>query len=376
MDSTQQSIDPKRVKSLKTSADTVATEVEEVLAELSSQSEGLQEENQQLAEDLASEREARQELEERLKTVKGENQRLEDEKQQLAQDLEDKHEENKKLAARLETATSENQRLEGEKQQLAQDLVSAREENKELTERLEGEKEQLTQELESAREESQVLAGRLESVEKGKQDLERKKDRLNDNLRNCRNKSRRQDRVHKKLQKQLATLEGDCEALRRELEMCRSAKAVLVLESDQIKEKAKREKLEYGLRSARDLASLLVNLSDLSGLEPKSVKGLKPRSVFEDLKAWMEQATGESLVPFPSMGEMQADHTLYLDPDEAGIEALMEVYDWYPDRPFEGLPVGKRRRHFRVLRRGWRVGEDILIRVQVAVEDESGNAGK
>jgi len=73
---------------------------------------------------------------------------------------------------------------------------------------------------------------------------------------------------------------------------------------------------------------------------------------------------------------MQTDHTLYLDPDEAGIGALMERYDWHPDHPFEGLPVGKRRRRFRVLRRGWRVGKDILVRAQVAVENESGNAGE
>jgi len=90
----------------------------------------------------------------------------------------------------------------------------------------------------------------------------------------------------------------------------------------------------------------------------------------------MEQATGERLVSFPSQSEIQANHTFYLDPDEGGIEALMEVYDWYPDHPFEGLPVGERRRRFRILRRGWRVEKDILIRAQVAVEDENGNAGE
>jgi hypothetical protein len=110
-------------------------------------------------------------------------------------------------------------------------------------------------------------------------------------------------------------------------------------------------------------------------LEPESVKGLKPRSVLEKLKAWMVQATEESLVPFPSKGEMSADHTLYLDPDEAGMESLMEKYDWQPDHPFEGLPVGKRGCRFRVLRRGWRVGKNILVRAQVAVE-ESGNEGE
>lgn len=383
MDDKQQSVDPKRIKSLKrmlkslkTRADTVTTEAQEVLAELSSRSEALQEENQQLAQDLAGEREAKQELAERLETAEGENQRLEDEKRQLAQDLEDEREKKKKLAERLETAESENQRLEGEKQQLAQDLEGAREEKKELAERLEGEKEQLTQELESARKENQALAEQLGSLEKEKQSLERKKDRLDDSLRKLGNKSRRQDRAHKKLQNQLVTLEGDYETRGQELERCRSDREVLVLEIGQVEEKAKREKLEYGLRCAKELSPLLVNLSDLSGLEPKSVKGLKPRSVLEKLKAWMEQATGAGPVPFPSKGEMQADHTLYLDPDEAGIEALMEIYDWQPSHPFEGLAVGDRRRRFRVLRRGWRAGEDILIRVQVAVEDESGNAGE
>jgi chromosome segregation ATPase len=350
MDDTRQSVDPKRVKSLKKRLNSVTTEAQEILAELSSQSEALQEENQQLAQDLAGEREARQGLAERLETAEGENQRLEDEKQQLTQNLEGEREEKEKLAERLETAESENQRLGGEK-------------------------EQLTQELESARKENQALAERLEGMEKEKQDLERKNDRLNDSLRKLRNKSRRQGQANKKLKNQLDTLEGEHEALRWELETCCSDKEVLVLEIEQIEEKAEREKLECGLRFAKELSPLLADLSDLSGLEPESVKGLKPRSVLEKLKAWMVQATEESLVPFPSKGEMSADHTLYVDPDEVGMEPLMEKYDWQPDHPFEGLPVGERRRRFRVLRRGWRIGESILVRAHVTVENADREEG-
>jgi chromosome segregation ATPase len=323
MDGMQQSVGPKRVKSLKRKLaslrkrlDSVTTEAHEVLAELSSQSEALQEENQQLAQNLEGEREEKKKLAECLKAAEGENQRLE------------------------------------------------------------GEKGQITQELESARQEVQVLADRLTSVEEEKQNLEEKNDRLSGSLRKLENKSRGQDQSNKKLKSRLHALEEEHKNLNRELETCRSDKDVLVREVGQIEEKAQRERLKYGLRFVRELSPILADLSDLSGLEPESVKGLKPRSVLEKLKAWVEQATGESPVPFPSKGEMQADHTVYLDPDEAGIEALMKIYDWQPDRPFEGFPVGKRRRRFRVLRRGWRVGENILIRVQVAVEDESGNAGE
>jgi chromosome segregation ATPase len=351
MDDVQQPVDPKRVKSfsrklarLRTSLDRVTTEAQEVLAELSSQSEALQEENQQLSQDLEHEREARQELAERLETTEGKIQRLEAENQRLAQDLEDEGEEKKKLAERLETAESENQHLDDERGRLAE-------------------------ELESARKQTQALTERLQSVEGEKQDLERKNDQLGASLQKLRDRHRSQERANKRLRKRIDTIEGEHETLKRELDTCRSDKEVLVLEINQVEEKAKREKLECGLRFARELSPLLVDLSDLSGLEPEAVKGLKPRSVLEKLRAWVEQVTEENPVPFPSKGEMLADHMLCLDPDEAGIEALIEMYDWRPDHPFEGLPVGERSRHFRLLRRGWRIGDDVLVRAQVVVED-------
>lgn len=160
-------------------------------------------------------------------------------------------------------------------------------------------------------------------------------------------------------------LEAEKAQIMRELALCRSGAQVLEDEMAQMEAKLVRARQERGWELARELAQVLVNVSSLANQEPEPVIGLTPRAILEDLLDWMKEAVGERPMAFPPKTK-GVNHILWLDPDEAGLESLLKEYDWSPEHPFEGLPKGERRISFRVVRRGWRVGDIVLARAQVS----------
>ena len=375
MDDTQQPLDPQRMHWLSEKLDSVSVEVQQLWPEFSCMSQTLLSEHHQLAHDLANVRREKQVLSDKLDRREAALQDLETDKRELVQALELARQEATGLIERLESAEHENRCREDEKALLAQELASESLAKNELgrrlqdlgneTRRLEGEEERLTQEVVDLRQKGQELAERLEGTEKQNRALEKENGQL-------KARTKRQDRANAKLKKEQVTWKEKHDMSARDLEACRSARMALTADIQQITEKVEREKLESGMLFVRELSPLLADLSDLSDLEPERVQGLKPRSVFEKLKAWMERTARQSPVPFPPKDEMSAAHTIYLDPDEAGTEVLMAMYDWQPNRPFERLPIGERRQLFRVLRRGWQLGTDILVRAQVSVQRDNG----
>jgi len=180
---------------------------------------------------------------------------------------------------------------------------------------------------------------------------------------------------NQQLQVQLQEKEGALQnaqeqvgTLTDELHICRSDKEVLVHEEAKLIQDIELSRIAHGRELVLQIAPFLADLSSLSDLEPEAVKGMTVRGVFEKFKGFIEDATGARVMSIPSNKSALKD--LWLDPDIEGWEKLTETYDWSPDLPFEGREPGSRKRHFRVLRRGWQVEDQVLVRARVALDEE------
>ncbi len=175
-------------------------------------------------------------------------------------------------------------------------------------------------------------------------------------------------RAHEQeLEKRVDDLQSEVEDLQGKVEGLQSDKAVITRERDEARQEITETESRCRWDLVKDLSPILTKLSALAELEPEPVKGLTSRAVFEKMRDWMSDATGEKLAAFPSRKEL--GDGLLLDAERDGLDALMEMYDWSPDRPFEGLSEGDRCRKFRVLRRGWRAGDAILAPAKVSPEE-------
>jgi hypothetical protein len=140
----------------------------------------------------------------------------------------------------------------------------------------------------------------------------------------------------------------------------------MVLES-QFQDKKQQIAIEW----ARGLGEVLTKLSALAEKEPESVRGLKPRAVYETLLSWLEKTFGERPKMFPSSREftLTADgkYLITLDADADGIEALLKRYDWAHEHPFENKSEGQRQCRFKIIQWGWKVSDTILVRANVTI---------
>ena len=300
--------------------------------------------------------------------------------QHLKQEAEEMREQMNRLVRDLADAAQENGRLsqslqerQDREQALTQELERAEAEKK----RLEGcladltaEKLRLEGELQEVVAAQQRLAQELDRAKANARQLEVDKIRLNQNLElereDGRKKLRTLEQERNDLLSKLEKTEEREKQASRELDLCRSDKRVLSDEVARLEEKAVRVKRDSSLQVAKELAGVVVNVSTLANQEPEPVQGLTSRAVLEDLLDTIQRTSGERPIAFPAKRELAADHTLWLDPDQVGLETLVDQYDWSPDHPFEGLPEGQRRRCFRLLQRGWRIGQTVLARARVA----------
>jgi hypothetical protein len=159
--------------------------------------------------------------------------------------------------------------------------------------------------------------------------------------------------------KKITDLEKTARNAKSALEMRESARAQLAIQVDGLKDEVRDAQRQVLLKHGRSLAAVLSDLSVLAGEEPAPVEGLTARAVFEGMRTTLNAAWERRLRPFPSNQEAP-NHVFWLDADNTGLDVLQKRYDWSPDRPFEGLEPGRRRLVFRLLRRGWAAGDDVL----------------
>jgi ATP-dependent Lon protease len=264
--------------------------------------------------------------------------------------------------------------------QLRQELEQTEQKNHDLAEQ----DSELRDGLEEQREENEVLQRELNETCQNVEDLQASLDQARTAEAKSQQvlgetKNRNQDlesqltQLHADLEEQHEalthvqqahdTLQEELEAAEHEITNLKLDKQIIAQERDKAENKIEEIKTEYQWDLVKALSPVLTKLSALADLEPEPVRGLTPRSVFEKLKQWIGEATGERLKAFPAPKE--ASNGLLLDPDQEGWEALIARYDWSPERPFEGLPEGERSREFRVLQRGWQANDRILIRARV-----------
>ncbi len=255
----------------------------------------------------------------------------------LTQSLEDESQPKDALSARLKSITAALERTLAQCQQIETELAA----------------------------DQSAANSQLEAQQQRIVDLERDKAKDLSKLRTCGNRSRRLGRAKKKLARQLTEVENGRVQLGRDLEICRSDKATLIRERDQAEAKIEDEKEQVKWKLVRELAAVLADLSDLAGKEPAPVKGLKPFAVMQRLLNWMENGVGGRPMPFPREPDLADGGLLWLDPDAAGMDVLLKKYDWGHERPFDGLAEGERKRQFRLQRRGWSIGGNVILLARV-----------
>lgn len=125
---------------------------------------------------------------------------------------------------------------------------------------------------------------------------------------------------------------------------------------------------------ASQLVDVLRKLASLAEEDPEPIRGLKPQAVYEELKDWMGNAFGEKLRIIPTKNETKLDDlnrpVITLDAETQGLENLKRLYDWMPDKPFDSSDSDKQKATFRVLQRGWKVGDQVLLPAKLTLLTE------
>lgn len=269
------------------------------------------------------------------------------------------------LQQTLAEASFEVQTLKRENEQLGQDRAETEAKLSALQTDLDAARQQLDardRELEIKRRE---ISGTNKSLAKSKKTLSRTREDLD-----------AERATNRDLRQALDAATQNEQAIQRELGICRSSREQLAKQVEDIQEAVRKEREQSGWEMAARLTPVLTRLSTLARLEPQETKGLSERAVFEEFRDVLERIAGGRLEAFPTKQEM-AGEMLWLDPDQSDLTALLERYDWSPDRPFEGLAEGGRRLPFRLSRRGWSVGGLVLARARVvplALEAETDEA--
>jgi len=119
---------------------------------------------------------------------------------------------------------------------------------------------------------------------------------------------------------------------------------------------------------ASRLMKILPKLSALAGYEPQAIIGLSPESVMEIFLQEASDMLGK-IYPFPETHELENDLDsgsliLRVMLDDQNWEKLPKMYDWGTESPLEDYHPGQELR-FRLLRRGWRTKNEILVRAEV-----------
>ena len=340
------------------------------LEDVRSQLDQAEQQNNQLSQKLIT---AKQQLDQQKQNFESElselHQANDDKKRMFESKLAESHEKNLNLQEEIEASTHSYTSLNQENLQLSDQLDQAIQEKIAAT----------TAEA-NLLNDVEVIKSQLEKLEEENQSLSEKLKKTETQVRSIRQKKIWE---RKKLDKARKVAEAQCDDLRKELsqfeerihslefehDALRSDKEVLRIEYEKFEEKARREQDHAQWEIMVQLSDYLSKLSALAGKEPQEVKGLNIESVYKDLLDWLTDSIGEKPKPFPMSKECDVDGTLWLDADQQNLELLTEMYDWSNERPFENLPSGERMIPFRVMRRGWRVKDGVLMRARVASID-------
>jgi len=268
------------------------------------------------------------------------------------------------------TAELEQLRTELNALQLGQSEAAGLRERLAQFEDVERDRDVVRQKLTKARQELAALEEELKREQEKARSHWREIKKLEKSLKSAEKAQDRNAADMVTLNNTLVSVRAELDQANQNLSICQSAREVLRRQKEQLEQSSRHARDEYELEVATRLSPMLASLSALAGLEPNETQGLSARPVFEDFRRLVKQAAGGRLESFPAKSELTGDF-LRLDADTVGLESLMERYDWAGERPFEGLPIGQRKRAFRLSRRGWIVNNRVVARAFVtAVPDE------
>jgi len=232
---------------------------------------------------------------------------------------------------------------------------------------------QLYQQLEPIRvdlEKVQSLEEELQRQKKRNHEHERDKIKLKNELSRFEQQLKGNQKILYETRQELDQTRQEKEEVQKSIEVGNHVIESLNEQLAKLQEQMSQAKHLVGIEWVKELAFVLPKLSSLAGLEPESVKGLKPRAIYEMFLDWMEKVFGERPKPFPNkkqlLGGDAKNPKISLDADQDDLGALLKFYDWSPDHPFEDLMEGSRRRKFRILHWGWKVNEIVLVQATIS----------
>lgn len=153
----------------------------------------------------------------------------------------------------------------------------------------------------------------------------------------------------------------------------------LALESKDVEIKLLKSQIEttrdaQALEVAVHFGHLLQTFSDLAGQDPEKTEGLSLLRIYHTLQDVLQEAIGIKPTRFPNKSELCEDEdgrlVVTLDADVDGMSELQQKFDWSPEKPFEGRADGQKKRNFRLLHWGWRLGKKVIAPAIISVLPE------
>ncbi len=235
----------------------------------------------------------------------------------------------------------------------------------------------LEREIERLNQENSTYRQRLE-------DLERLLNQKNEQVRQTQNYLRRLEQEKKLWQaekeeykRRIKLLQEEKEALRSQLE----EEKKISEERDRIIQEVQRQndiiRAEMAIRVREQLAEqmdrmlrILPEISSLAGREPQKIIGLNADHVLNHLVEELSRFFGE-IHPFPSdreliLSEESDGSILEIVITEENLDKVGLLYDWGNEKVCSDFKNGQRLR-FRLLRRGWRTDEQVLVPAAVTL---------
>lgn len=189
------------------------------------------------------------------------------------------------------------------------------------------------------------------------QSIEVRSNEVGTELREILDQLRRQEAENQRLIKRNRTLEAQTAQSIEAVE--RSNRQI-----ERLNQQIKDQRTVMALDLAARLGGLLSTLADFTGQGPEITQGITGEGVFNAALDSFKELTGIRPDKFPDKRELQniedGGWLITLDADQLGVEALQGKYDWGEERPFEGLPDGQKKRTFRLLHWGWRIGDRVI----------------
>jgi len=231
---------------------------------------------------------------------------------------------------------------------------------------------------------NEKMAENLRRYEENLQRLNKKVRELNsdirkkdDQLAKVRKHSERKEQDYEQVCIVLAEAGKRVQVLEAQVQQASTALDRLGQENSRLKNELEQNKAAVAIDVAAHFGKLLQDISDLAGQNPEKTENLSLQRLYYAMQENIQEATGVKPVRIPHKSEIQDSGSgmpiLTIDADAETMALIQQKYDWNTEKPFEGLPDGQRKRSFRLLRWGWRVGDKIIARAVISLEPDDKN---